>query len=59
MNIFKLNLNLSTCPDQLLDVSMVTSRLQLVRDRARKSSLLLRDPVRELQTLSNGETLKG
>lgn len=59
MNIFKLNLNLSACPDQQLDVSMVTSRLQLVRDRARQSSLLLRDPVRELQTLSNGETLKG
>ncbi|XP_078100457.1 laminin subunit alpha-1 [Sander vitreus] len=39
-----------------LNVSMVTSRLGLVRDSIRNSSLLLRQPIRELQSLSNSET---
>ncbi|XP_047423850.1 laminin subunit alpha-1 [Mugil cephalus] len=42
--------------DQQLSISMATSRLQLARDRVHNISFLLHDPVRELQTLSNGSS---
>ncbi|KAI4794688.1 hypothetical protein KUCAC02_031907 [Chaenocephalus aceratus] len=37
-----------------VNVSMVTSRLGLVRESLRSSALLLRQPIRELQSLANG-----
>lgn len=40
----------------VLNVSMVTTRLRLVRDRMHNSTLLLQRPIRELQSLPNGET---
>ncbi|XP_034721225.1 laminin subunit alpha-1-like [Etheostoma cragini] len=39
-----------------LNVSMATSRLGLVRDSMRSSSLLLRQPIVELQSLSNASS---
>ncbi|KAM9332589.1 laminin subunit alpha-1 [Pholidichthys leucotaenia] len=42
--------------DLLLNVSSVTSRLQQVRDGVRNTSVLLRQPLRELQKLSNGSS---
>uniref|UniRef100_A0A8P4GTB8 Laminin, alpha 1 n=1 Tax=Dicentrarchus labrax TaxID=13489 RepID=A0A8P4GTB8_DICLA len=42
-------------PDLQLTVSMVTSRLGLVRESVHNSSLLFRQPIRELQNFSNGE----
>uniref|UniRef100_A0A3B4FBW2 Laminin subunit alpha 1 n=1 Tax=Pundamilia nyererei TaxID=303518 RepID=A0A3B4FBW2_9CICH len=41
--------------DLQLNVSMVTIRLGLVRDSVHNSSLLLRQPVKALQSLSNGK----
>lgn len=41
--------------DLQLNVSMVTIRLGLVRDIVHNSSLLLRQPVKALQSLSNGK----
>ncbi|XP_062236101.1 laminin subunit alpha-1 [Platichthys flesus] len=46
-----------TAEDLQLKVSMLTSRLGLVRDNVRNSSLLLRQPIRELQSLSNGSSV--
>ncbi|XP_039983193.1 laminin subunit alpha-1 isoform X2 [Xiphias gladius] len=46
-----------TAEDLQLDVSMVTSRLGSVRESVRNSSLLLRQPIRELQSLSNGSSV--
>ncbi|TDG95841.1 hypothetical protein EPR50_G00244710 [Perca flavescens] len=45
-----------TAAELQLNVSMVTSRLGLVGDSVRNSSLLLRQPIRELQSLSNGSS---
>uniref|UniRef100_A0A3Q2V502 Laminin, alpha 1 n=1 Tax=Haplochromis burtoni TaxID=8153 RepID=A0A3Q2V502_HAPBU len=42
--------------DLQLNVSMVTIRLGLVRDSVHNSSLLLRQPVKALQSLSNGSS---
>ncbi|KAF3848325.1 hypothetical protein F7725_014822 [Dissostichus mawsoni] len=39
-----------------VNVSMVTSRLGLVRESLRSSALLLRQPIRELQSLANVPT---
>ncbi|XP_029282402.1 laminin subunit alpha-1-like, partial [Cottoperca gobio] len=39
-----------------LSMSMVTSRLGLVRESVRNSTLLLQQPIRELQSLSNGSS---
>ncbi|KAM7389954.1 hypothetical protein PAMA_008234 [Pampus argenteus] len=38
----------------MLNVSMVTTRLQLVRENISNTSFLLRQPIRELQSLSKG-----
>ncbi|XP_053268611.1 laminin subunit alpha-1 [Pleuronectes platessa] len=46
-----------TVEDLQLKVSLVTSRLGLIRDSVRNSSLLLRQPIRELQSLSNGSSV--
>ncbi|XP_069368064.1 laminin subunit alpha-1 isoform X2 [Paralichthys olivaceus] len=46
-----------TVEDLHLKVSMVTSRLGHIKDRVRNSSLLLRQPIRELQSLSNGSSV--
>ncbi|XP_038554340.1 laminin subunit alpha-1-like [Micropterus salmoides] len=40
-----------------LDVSRIYSRLGLVRESVRNSSLLLRQPITELQSLSNGSSV--
>ncbi|XP_051240878.1 laminin subunit alpha-1 isoform X1 [Dicentrarchus labrax] len=42
--------------DLQLTVSMVTSRLGLVRESVHNSSLLFRQPIRELQNFSNGSS---
>ncbi|XP_028288319.1 laminin subunit alpha-1 [Parambassis ranga] len=39
--------------DLQLNTSLVTSRLRLVRDRVRNTSLLLHQPIRELQSFPN------
>ncbi|XP_026035470.1 laminin subunit alpha-1 isoform X1 [Astatotilapia calliptera] len=46
----------SAAEDLQLNVSMVTIRLGLVRDSVHNSSLLLRQPVKALQSLSNGSS---
>ncbi|XP_030612396.1 laminin subunit alpha-1 [Archocentrus centrarchus] len=43
--------------DLQLNISMVTSRLRLVKYGVRNSSLLLRQPIKELQGLSNGSSV--
>ncbi|KAM6908341.1 laminin subunit alpha-1 [Lycodopsis pacificus] len=45
-----------TAEELQLNFSMVTSRLGLVRDGIHKSSLLLRQPIRELQSLPNASS---
>ncbi|XP_031733781.1 laminin subunit alpha-1-like [Anarrhichthys ocellatus] len=45
-----------TAEELQLNISMVTSRLGLVRDGIHKSSLLLRQPIRELQSLPNASS---
>ncbi|XP_056219655.1 laminin subunit alpha-1 [Seriola aureovittata] len=46
-----------TAEDLHLNVSMVTSRLGLVKESIRNSSFLLHQPIKELQSLSNGSSL--
>ncbi|KAM7369500.1 hypothetical protein PAMP_010819 [Pampus punctatissimus] len=43
-----------TAEDLQLNVSMVTARLQLVRENISNTSFLLRQPIRELQSFSKG-----
>ncbi|KAI3355620.1 hypothetical protein L3Q82_018448 [Scortum barcoo] len=43
--------------DLQLNISMVTNRLGLVRQSVCNTSLLLRQPIKELQSLSNGSSL--
>ncbi|KAK5897644.1 hypothetical protein CgunFtcFv8_015135, partial [Champsocephalus gunnari] len=43
-----------TAAELQVNVSMVTSRLGLVRESLRSSALLLHQPIRELQSLANG-----
>ncbi|XP_027137087.1 laminin subunit alpha-1 isoform X2 [Larimichthys crocea] len=43
-----------TAEDLQLDISMVTSRLGLVRESVHNFSLLLHQPIKELQNLSSG-----
>ncbi len=51
--------HMSLClSDQLLNVSMVTSRLGLVRESVQNLSLNLHQPIRELQSFSNGEAVR-
>ncbi|XP_073344237.1 laminin subunit alpha-1 [Pagrus major] len=42
--------------DLQLNISMVTSRLGLIRERVQNFSLLLHQPIKELQSLSNGSS---
>ncbi|XP_071340289.1 laminin subunit alpha-1 [Trachinotus anak] len=46
-----------TAEDLQLNVSMATSRLELVRESIRNSSFLLQQPITELQRLSNGSSV--
>ncbi|XP_070709007.1 laminin subunit alpha-1 [Pempheris klunzingeri] len=46
-----------TAGDIQLTVSMVTSRVGVVSERIRNSSLLLRQPITDLQSISNGSSV--
>ncbi|KAM9337101.1 laminin subunit alpha-1 [Symphorus nematophorus] len=45
-----------TAEELQLNISMITSRLGLVRDGVRNFSLFLRQPIKELQSFSNGSS---
>lgn len=60
MGFFSAKLFLSLhLPDLRFNVSLMTSRLELVKENIHNFSLLLHQPIHKLQIISNGETAIG